>query len=141
MGTVLPQAVPRRRGHRSDPLTHDREHRGRVGEDRRLRVMGAGQLLLGPFPHDAGQRDPERLVDGAEGVARGRKSLGEILPHADALRALARTHQDRYHRTTALPQVKPAPNATSSTSDPGPTRPSATAWSSARGMDAEDVFP
>ena len=56
--------------------------------------------------------------------AAGKRSARSF-PMPTRLRSLARAHQHRHHRTTALPQVKPAPNATSSTSEPGPMRPSA----------------
>ena len=81
----------------------------------------------GPLPHEPRELDVERVVDGSEHLARGGKPLGEIPAHANPLRALARAHQHAHHRTTALPQVNPAPNATNSSSEPGPTRPSATA--------------
>ena len=88
----------------AEPAAHDREHGAGVREDRGLGVVGEGELVLGALPHEAGERDAERVIDGGEGVARGGKPLGEILAHADLLRALAREEQDRHHRTTALPR-------------------------------------
>jgi hypothetical protein len=42
---------------------------------------------------------------------------------------------------TELPQVNPAPKATSRMTEPDFTRPSVMAWSSASGMEADDVLP
>src|SRR5436190_1159110 len=81
------------------------------------------------------------------GAGRG-KLLRQIPPHAHFLRALARAEPDDgrsmlrpYHRTTMLPQVKPAPNAQNITFMPGCTRPHFTASSSAMAMEAADVLP
>src|SRR6185503_9415359 len=138
---VLAQAVPGAGADLSGLVLDDGPHGGRMGQDGGLCVVGAGELLFGPLPHDPRERDTERVVDGGERVARGREPLGQIVAHADALGALARAHEHAHHRITALPQVKPAPNATIRTTDPGPTRPSATACSSASGIEAEDVLP
>ena len=46
----------------------------------------------------------ERVVDGGEDLAGGGKALGEILAHADPLRALARAHQHAHHRTPRFPR-------------------------------------
>src|ERR1700674_4093812 len=107
-----------------------------MGEDRGLRVVGEGELVLGPFPHEPGKAGIERLIDGREDVPGFREPLGEVLSHADPLGALAGAHQHSHHRMTALPQVNPAPNATSRSNDPGFTRPSVIAWSRASGIEA-----
>jgi hypothetical protein len=99
------------------------------------------ELVLGSLPHEARERDAERLVDGLERLAGGREALGEVAPHPDALRALSGAHQHAHHRMTALPQVNPAPNATSRITEPGRTRPSDTACSSASGIEADEVLP
>src|SRR4051812_18114281 len=98
-----------------------------MGQDGRLGVVRASELLLRSFPHDAREGNTERLVDGREGVSSCRKPLRQILPHADSLGALTRAHEHGYHRITELPQVKPAPKATSRRSEPDFTRPSAMA--------------
>ena len=141
VGAVLAEAVARGRTEAPEPSADDRQHRGRVGQDRGLGVVGEGQLVLRALPHQPGERAAERVIDGREGFPRRRKSLGEVLPHADLLRPLAGAHQHGHHRMTALPQVNPAPKATSSRSEPGFTRPSVIAWSSASGIEAEEVLP
>src|SRR4051812_41084233 len=103
--------------------------------------MRQGELVLRPFPHDPGEGDTQRVIDRGERIPGSREPLGQILAHADSLRALARAHDHGHHRMTALPQVNPAPNATSRMTEPGFTRPSAMAWSSASGIEAEDVLP
>ena len=112
-----------------------------MGQDGGLGIVGQGQLALGPLPHDPRQPDAQGLVDPGEGIARGREPLGEILAHPDLLGPLAGTEHDGYHRITALPQVKPAPKATSRTSIPGLRRPVDSAYASAIGIDAAEVLP
>ena len=57
VGAVLAQAVSRAAATTVPSRSrHDREHRGRVGEDRGLRVVGQGELVLGALPHEAGER-------------------------------------------------------------------------------------
>src|SRR6267378_2497186 len=139
---VLAERMPRR-GHWFTRLrSDDREHRGAVRENRRLRVLRRGELRFGALEHERRQRRAERIVYRAEDVARRGKPLRQIFAHADFLRALPRAEPDRaYHRTTKLPQVKPAPNAHSITTMPGFRRPVLTASSSAIAMDAADVLP
>ena len=134
--------------HVIDFVAHDREHGGAVRENGRLRVLGRRQVLFGTLEHGPGQRDAECLVDGVEHGARRRKPLRQIFSHADFLRALPRAEPDGgrsmlrpYHRTTMLPQVKPAPKAQNITTMPGFRRPHLTASSSAMAMDAADVLP
>src|SRR5438876_1158126 len=105
-------------------------------------VRGGGQFLFGSLEHDAGQRDVERLVDRVKHRPRRRKPLRQIFSHTDFLSALTGAEPDRaYHRTTMLPQVKPAPNAQNMTVMPGFRRPHLTASSSAMAMEAAEVFP
>ena len=139
---VLAERMPRG-GHWFTRLrSDDREHRGAVREYRRLRVLRRGEVLFGALEHELRQRRAERFVDCAEDVACRWKPLRQIFPHADFLRALPRAEPDRaYHRTTKLPQVKPAPKAHSITIMPGFRRPVLTASSSAIAMDAADVLP
>ena len=121
---VLAQAVTRRRARRAEPVAHHGEHRGGMGQDGGLGVVGQGQLVLGAFPHQAGEGGAQRFVDGRERIPGGRKSLGQVLAHSDLLCPLAGTHHHGHHRMTVLPQVNPAPKATSSRSEPGFTLPS-----------------
>src|SRR4029077_14478209 len=107
----------------------------------RLRVVGPGELPGRAFPHDPRQRDAQSLVDSRDRAPRCREAIRQVLAHADLLCALAGAHHHRHHRTTALPQVKPAPNATNRSSEPFPMRPSSSACSSAMGIEAEEVLP
>src|SRR5690606_7563194 len=116
------------------------ERRDRVDQDRGLRVVRGGQLGFRPLPRDARELDAERLVRLVPRVARGGVAFREIAPHADELGALARK-QERYQCSTAEPQVKPAPNATSRTLSPGSSRPCSCASSSAIGTVAELMLP
>ena len=72
------------------------------GEERRLRVLGAVEVLLGTLPREPGDRLAERLVGGGEhggGVGRG---FGEGAAHADGLAPLAGEHEgDLAHRRSA----------------------------------------
>ena len=131
------------RGHRLARLfSDDRKYRGAVRENRRLSVLRRGELVFGAFEHELRQRYAECVVDCAEDLARRGKPLRQISAHADFLRALPRAEPDRaYHRTTMLPQVKPAPNAHSITTMPGFRRPVLMASSSAIAMEAADVLP
>ena len=71
----------------------------RGGEERRLRVLGAVEFLLGALPGEAGDGLAERLVgSGEDGGGRGR-CLGERPAHADGLAALAGEDEgDLVHR-------------------------------------------
>ena len=124
---------------------HDGVDRDRVCQDRGLRVLGERELVLGALEHDAGKVDAQGVVDRLKDLARGWKPLCHIPTHPNPLRPLARTEPDHrrrdYHFTTMLAQVKPAPNATSSTVIPGTTRPVRTASSSAIATDAAEVLP
>ena len=143
VGAILAQAVPRGSRHWAEPLPHQGEDRGGVSQDRGLGVPGLLQLLLGPLPHDPGERHapPQRMVGGDERVPGGGKPLGQIPRHADLLRPLSGKEEQTHHRMTIAPQVKPAPKLTSATSAPGNRRPSSRAWASARRMDPAEVLP
>src|SRR5712664_3220699 len=139
---ILPQRVARSGDDTVHGVAHNGKDGGAMGKNRGLRVLRRRQLVFRSLEHDSGQWDVERFVDRVEYRARRRKPFREIFSHADFLRALSRAEPDRtYHRTTMLPQVKPAPNAHSITTMPGFSRPVFTASSSAMAMDAADVFP
>ena len=110
-------------------------------EDGGLGIVGEGELFFRPFPHEPGKPGVEGIIDSGEDLSGFRKPLGEILAHANPLCALAGAHQYSHHRTTALPQVNPAPNATNRSNELGFTRPSVIAWSKARGIEADEVLP
>src|SRR5436309_13310837 len=121
---------------------HGREHGGAVRQDRRLRVVRLGELVFRACEHEVAEREREGFVDRPERVARRRKPLCQILAHPDSLRALPRAEpHGRYHCTTMLAHVKPAPNATNITFIPGCSRPVRTASSRAMATEAADVLP
>src|SRR3989442_10416557 len=121
---------------------HHGEHGGAVRQDGGLRVVGGGEIVLRPREHHPGQLDAERGVDRGQRVARRGEPLREILCHSDFLGALPRAEpHGRYHCTTMLAHVNPAPNATNITFIPGSRRPVRTASSSAIATDAADVLP
>ena len=62
---------------------------------------------------DIVSRNVRKPMTRAEFVRRAK-----VASHADPLGPLTRAHQHAYHRSTALAQVKPAPKATSSTTEP-----------------------
>src|SRR5690349_19781228 len=102
-------------------------------EDRGLGVVGAGEQLLGTFPHDLREGESEGIVDGVEGVAGKRECVSEVLPQPDLLGTLAGTEDGDVHRfRTIEPQVKPAPKPTRRTVMPGLRRPESRASDSAR---------
>ncbi len=148
VGGVLAERMPSGRDNTVDLVAHDREHRGAVREDGGLRVLRRRQLLFRTLEHDPRQLGAEGFVDRVEHGARRGEPLREIFAHADFLRALPRAQPDGgrsmlrpYHRTTMLPQVKPAPKAQNITVMPGFRRPHVTASSSAMAMDAAEVLP
>src|SRR5207249_10807660 len=121
------------------------EDREGVGQNRGLRVVGGGQLVLRPFEHQPAEGDAEGFIDRAQRVARRGEARGEVFGHPDFLGALPGAQPDRvgrgYHCTTRLAQVKPAPNAQNITFMPGLRRPPRTASSSAIATDAAEVLP
>ncbi len=143
---VFAEGVSRGRdGGAVDRRSHDGEHRRAVCQDRRLRVLGCREPLLGSFEHQPTEREAQGLVDRPEGLPRLREPLGEVFGHPDFLCTLSGAEPNRglrgYHCTTRLAQVSPAPNAQNITFMPGLSRPQRTASSSAIATDAADVLP
>ena len=95
-----------------------------MSQNGRLGIVSLDQLVLGSLPHQPGELSVEGVIHCGKGVAGRRKPLGQILSHPHPLSALPGAHQHGHHRMTELPQVKPAPNATRSTTVPRLTRPS-----------------
>jgi len=141
VGAVFAQAVTRGPRDRPESFRDDREHRSRMGENRRLSVHRLLQLVLGTLPHQTAERPADRRVDRAERVARRWEALGEVAGHADLLGSLAGKEKDAHHRRTTAPQVKPAPKLTSKTTIPGRSRPACSASTKASGIEADEVFP
>ena len=92
-------------GHERDPvgdphaalaLDHP-HHRQAHRHQRRLGVLGQGQLQLRPLEHQPRQPLLQRLVDLLERLARRRKGFRQRPPHADGLRPLPRKHEGRAH--------------------------------------------
>jgi hypothetical protein len=69
---------------------------------RRLRVRGERQLVLGTCEHQPRQILPQRFVDLAEDIARRGESAGKLLSHADGLGALPGKDQCARHRRIAF---------------------------------------
>src|SRR5690606_38856623 len=136
----LAERVPGREAHVLDRLRDQPVHRDRVHENRGLRVARRGQLLLGALPVAAREIDVELARRLTPQVARGRVALRDVAAHADELGTLAR-EQERYQRSTAEPQVNPAPNATRRTLSPRFKRPCSCASSRATGTVAELMLP
>src|SRR3954471_21900040 len=112
-----------------------------MGQYGGVRVGRKREVVFGCLPHQPRQRAAECLVDGGESVPGSGKALCQVLSHSDPLRPLPRAHQYAHHLMTELPQVNPAPKATSRITDPDFTRPSVMAWSRASGIEAEEVLP
>ena len=66
--------------------------------DRRLGIFGEPELLVRPFPHQAEEMLPERLVNLREHIARGAARLGERGAHSDRLAALTREKKSAHAR-------------------------------------------
>ena len=64
-------------------------HRQADGHDRRLRVLGQEQFVVGAFEHQPGQVLLQRLVDFLENLFGHLKGLGHLAAHADGLASLA----------------------------------------------------
>src|SRR5262249_9166016 len=67
---------------------------------RRLRILGQGQLVGGPFPHDGGKLVAQRRIDLLEHRPRRPIGLRERLSHADRLAPLPRKHECDRHSPT-----------------------------------------
>jgi len=79
-------------------LAQHAEHRDRGGQDRRLRVPGERQLVLGALEAELRDREAERGVGLLVRALGGLVGVREVAPHADALRALAGKQECRLHR-------------------------------------------
>ena len=90
VGRVLAEAVAGDERRADSPCDVEQPARGDADrEDRRLRVLGQRQLILGPFEAQAAERLAERGVGLGERLAADRKRVGERLAHADLLRTLS----------------------------------------------------
>ena len=147
---VLAERVARRRRRARAPVARSQhaQRRDAGGQDRRLRVGGERQLLLGPLEAELRQREAERgvgLVEHRRAPRARRRASARA--HADLLRALAR-EQERERRTPASP-----PHHRRGPGEPAAQRreqeqvarrlilPCSTASSSAIGTDADEVLP
>jgi hypothetical protein len=73
-------------------------HNGhRHGHQRRLRVLGQAQVVVGPFEHQLREALPERVVDLLKYLAGGGKGIGQRPAHADLLRSLAGKYECHAH--------------------------------------------
>ena len=120
-------------------LGYGRTRAGRQGWWRR---RGGLQHLEEEGAAEVKERERIRRKRGPANIDKDYQQAGLEDPsaHRGVLRALPR-EEERYHRTTEAPQVKPAPNATMRTLSPGLIRPCSSASSSARGMVTELMLP
>jgi len=99
VGRVLAEAVPgdkRRRDtfRRQQPVRRDARR-----EDRRLRVLGQRQLVLGTFETELAERLAQRRVCLGKRLRAHGKRVGERLAHADLLRTLTREDECQHAYT------------------------------------------
>ena len=87
----------------------DTHHRETRRHQRRLRVLGQGELAFGPFEHELRQVLRQGVVDFLEDPARRRKRRRQSAPHADRLRALSRKHECPLH-AAHVPLKSPSPD-------------------------------
>ena len=66
------------------------QRRDRNGQNRRLRDFGQTKLIFGPFEAHGGELEFEGFIRFVKRLPGQRIFLGQILAHADSLRALAR---------------------------------------------------
>ena len=78
-------------------------HREARRHQRRLRVLGQGELAFRSFEHQPREVLRQRLVDLLEDLARRRKGRGEVAPHADRLRALSGKYECPLHAEPRSP--------------------------------------
>jgi len=131
----------------AQPVGDGGPHGRAVREERGLRIARFHQLVIGTVEAEPRQGEAERRIRPIENRLRRSVRRCEILSHPRLLRSLPGKEQHDVHapvrqsRTTEDAQVKPAPKASISTSEPSPTSPFCVASSSAIGIDADDVFP
>ena len=128
------------------PVAQSCEHRERRRDERRLLHRRVEQLLGLGVETEALEVEPARLAAAPEDVHRGRHRFGEIAAHSGLERALSgEAEGDLAHfpvqRIKALPHVSPAPIPVINTRLPARSLPSASASTSARGIEPEDVLP
>ncbi len=83
---------------REAALAKHAKHRDRRGQDRRLRVLGQREVILGTLPAQLRQREAERIVGLVVGLLREGRLDRQIAAHADSLGALAREQERGLHR-------------------------------------------
>ena len=83
------------------------QHRDGMRHDRRLRVGGERQDVLGAFAHDRREPLAERVVDFLEDLARGDAGFGELRAHAHLLATLSREYECP-HRDPSPPLLSAA---------------------------------
>src|SRR5205085_9023358 len=109
-------------------------------EHERLRVHGLGLHLGRTLARHRPVIDARDLLRLLERLLH--RDVGEAVHHADGLGPLPWKDDREFHQylRSTEPQVKPPPTPCSSTLCPLRMRPSRTATSSARGIDAADVL-
>jgi hypothetical protein len=97
---AVPGDEPRLGGQR--PLALGLQHlEDRLADrhQRRLGVLGQGEIAFRPFEHQLGELLLQRVIDLLEDVSGGRKGLGQGAAHAGGLRSLTRENESADHLT------------------------------------------
>ena len=77
-------------------------HRDRDRHQRRLGILGQGQLILGTFPHQHEQRLAQRVIHLVEHLARRGEGAGQGPAHADGLAALSGEEEGEGHASGSI---------------------------------------
>src|SRR5476649_1379646 len=105
---ILAETVPRDERRREPARRQESGGRGTDREDRRLRMLGQRQLILGAVEDDAAERLAERRVGLVERLAADRERVGQGAAHANLLRALSGKDESDHARGTADAAMSPS---------------------------------
>jgi hypothetical protein len=75
----------------------DAHRRQADGHERRLGVLGQGQILDRTFAHEAGQLLAQRIVDLLENLSRRGEGVRQFSAHPDRLTTLAGKEESKTH--------------------------------------------
>src|SRR5256712_12940780 len=90
---------------RCDPARLQRRQAGHAGgEDRRLRVVGPAEYVVGPVPAQPRQREAQDLISAKKDLAGLGRRRGHLLAHPSVLGTLPwKDECDRHRSQTAEP--------------------------------------
>src|SRR2546428_4260276 len=75
---------------RCDPARLQRRQAGHAGgEDRRLRIVGPAEFVVGPVPAQPRQREPQDLISAKKDLAGLGRRRGYLLAHPSVLGTLS----------------------------------------------------